>query len=218
MKKYLFMIFFSLFFLTGCTMKYDIEITEDSVKENINLNINKSNISQSNYEELINEKNPVYLNSDEYYKVEVEENKANLNVHYSYTHNINNFNNSRAIKWCYEDVNFYQEDNIIKFFTGEIFNCAHEKSKNRVTSAQINITTNLKVLENNADEVSGNTYTWNINSQNYTNKPIYIEMETKNSVAVSFTKKLFICVISLVTIILIVGLFMKLNYKKNNAI
>ena len=49
----------------------------------------------------------------------------------------------------------------------------------------VNIKTQFSVEENNADKVSGDTYTWNINGKNYNNKSIYMKInygvKSKNS-------------------------------------
>jgi len=90
----------------------------------------------------------------------------------------------------------------------------------------VNIKTDLKVSKNNADKVEGNTYTWIINKDNYSNKPINIEiskLSTSQSILNNITNENYILSGGLVIIILVlvicvsvIYIFMKRKHKKTN--
>ena len=84
----------------------------------------------------------------------------------------------------------------------------------------VNVRTNLTVLESNADKVNGNVYTWNINDQNYTNKPIYIKIE-KERYQEPFISQ-FISIIVIIITFVMIGILIYFKairkHKKNNKI
>ena len=180
MKKIFVILFLSLsLFLSGCTAEYNIEINEDKVSENTVLTIDKSRLTEPLYNTLIND-NSVYLDEDEYYAIEESEDESNSIFSYKYIHDINKFADSRIINWCYNDREIINNENTLTISTKGSFNCANRESRSYVENARINIKTDLEVLENNADEVNDNTYTWIINENNYRDKPIYIQIQKNN--------------------------------------
>lgn len=205
------------FLLTGCSVKYDLEVTENNIIENIDLQVDSSKLNTQMYDELTSDKNSVYLGEKKYYTVTKESLGTNLNLHYNYEHQIENFEKSKVINWCYHDKNIKKTEDKIIISTKGSFDCANKESKSRVENAQINITTKLKVLENNADKVNGNTYTWNINDDNYTNKPIYMEISISNQFS-KFQSQLIIGAIILVLISLLTVLIITARGKINNKI
>ena len=93
----------------------------------------------------------------------------------------------------------------------------------KADSVKINITTELNVINNNADEVVGNVYTWYINDSNYQNKTVEITLEKAFQIEdvlpqseASYLTFIIVAVIILVALIII--LFVKHKAKKNNNI
>ena len=76
---------------------------------------------------------------------------------------------------CYDNQNITYENNVLKI-NASGFNCYDKYSV--LNNVNLNVTTNYKVLNNNADKVVGNTYTWNITKNNVSN--INIERDFNN--------------------------------------
>lgn len=189
MKKVI--ILFIVLLTSGCTVQYNINIDENYINEDINMTVDKTILNEGTYNELVSKTNNVYLNTDKYYQVNYKEDANNLNVNYKYNHKIKDFSNSKIINWCYHEREIKVEKNRLIISTGKIFDCANAESNSSVDNAQINITTKLKVIKSNADQVNGNTYTWNINKNNYTNKPIEmtLQLPKDNTILINSTKE-----------------------------
>ena len=75
----------------------------------------------------------------------------------------------------------------------------------------------LDVLDNNADEINGNNYVWEINEENYYDKPIYIQIDKR-----SFNVEDLILIISIIVGILLLALvifiIMRFRYKNINKL
>lgn len=84
---------------------------------------------------------------------------------------------------------------------------------------KINIRTNYKVLENNADSVNGNIYTWVFNKDS--NKSIDMLIDTSNSnnsfVVIETLNNVF-PIVCIVIVVFVVFLLLLLKNKKNNKI
>lgn len=218
MKKLI--ILFIILLTSGCTIKYNITIDKNYITEDINMVIDNAILNETTYNELTSKTNNVYLNTHEYYKVNHNKDDNNLNVNYRYNHKINNYQNSKVINWCYHDKEIKIENNHLIIATGKVFDCANGESKSSIENAQINITTKLKVIENNADEVKDNTYTWNINKENYTNKPIKmnVELPKDNTALIKSTKETILIYAVFIVPIAILLLYLLWKKKKTNKI
>ena len=84
-----------------------------------------------------------------------------------------------------------------------------------VDSVKVNITTELEVLENNADEVNGNTYTWNINNNNYLNKEVNIQLKRSNNSQDNVNYRLLF---GIIFCILVIGGLCFFMYRRNKKI
>ena len=78
-------------------------------------------------------------------------------------------------------------------------------------SLTINIKTDLEVVENNADKVDGNTYTWVINENNYQNHPIQMRIKKGTDKGFNF----WIIIIVIIVLLLIIAIFAYNTYLKN---
>lgn len=178
MRKILLLFF--CFLLTGCTLNYNINIDSDYITETINLTIPDDKLNPEAFQELTSSNNSVYLYKKKYYDVNYTRENNSTIFDYSFKHKLKDYNDAKVLGWCYQDRNIKEDfDNIIIELNGA-FDCANMEDQNHISQAKINITTKLKVLENNADKINGDTYTWIINEDNYTNKPIKMVIK-KNS-------------------------------------
>ncbi len=124
---------------------------------------------------------------------------------------------------CYPNFSIQSNDKQIILSSGSQFMCFAGDDGLRADSVEINITTKLKVLDNNADEVNGNTYTWSIDNSNYENKPIEMTLEKAFQIEDVVPKSeasylTFIVVVSVVLVALVIVVFVKFKAKKNNNI
>ena len=61
--------------------------------------------------------------------------------------------------------------------SGKGFRCLNPDNGVIADSTKINIKTSLEVIENNADSVSDNTYTWNIDYNNYETREVNLKLK-----------------------------------------
>lgn len=212
MKKIVF--FIVLFLVCGCSANYNLEISNDSFKENINIMIDKSQIPEkSKYEGIETDdritpflkKEHSALISDEkaYYdkKVIYYDNYIDVNMKYNY--NSNEFKDSNLLNLCFDDFVFDDKDSYYIHVFGNFY-CLYGEEVN------INIKTNNKVIRSNSTSVDGNVYTWKINFANATDVDIEFE------VSKGFPWKVVLKYTVIVLIVLIVsGLGIYYIYKKN---
>ena len=86
------------------------------------------------------------------------------------TYNAGEFHNSRSLNLCFDNYEFTYDDNYYIHAYGNFY-CLYSDKLN------INIKTNNKVIKHNATIVNGNTYTWDIDSNNASNIDIEFEVE-----------------------------------------
>lgn len=197
MKKFkiiLLIIFCSI--LSGCSAEYNLIIDGDYIKEKVEIyadsksetfvadlessvcngyqnqtkaylpSLNKNNIAIKDYSKKYKDV--------EYYNIKYNDTikSCNLNLDYNYYYqdfskavttpqyigefSAKQINDSYVIRA--RDFNFF------KIYTG-------------VNNLKVTITTSFPVTENNADNISGNKYTWNITKSNYKNKNIVIKIK-----------------------------------------
>lgn len=192
-KKIIFLIL-SLFLLTGCTVDYELIIT-NGVTESVYINNTDIILNQ----EILNTIKDDYGN---YYTIDYngdieycdsEDCEEPQDAKYDY--------NSFSASTIYNDYSKYRESKAIKDFFGEIKINQNKKLvtitatpktelqnilkdvnyiKAPVNQLNINIILPFKVTSSNADKVEENTYTWTYNKDN-TDKVITISYDTSNS-------------------------------------
>ena len=162
-----------IFFLTGCDAKYEMEIKNNKITENISVSI------PSKYtEKEINENIDYFgINSDSAYnqKIEKKDNESIISLSGKKSKIDDFFNNSDSfVNKCYNKVSFVLEDGKYYIGTSKWFKCLTYEYM-ELDSLTINIKTYHKVYDNNADKVSNNVYTWIINKNNIsTNNILFV--------------------------------------------
>lgn len=164
----------------GCTTEYNLDISNDSFKENINISIDKSEIKSESPSPDIDPDDPItpFLNSD--YPALFSDEKAlynkeqidyddHIDVKMNYKYKAEEFADSNSLKMCFENYEFNYKDNYSIHASGTFY-CLYSDELN------INIKTNNRVISNNADSVNGNVYTWHIDGVNSHDVDIQIEM------------------------------------------
>lgn len=172
-----------LILLSGCTVDYNLEIKNDTATETVNFTKPNSEYSTSDINSelgLLIGFNKDETNSYAFYNMNKIIGDSESGLTFSYDFKANTFTyQSTFISSCYDSVNFKYTDIIISLTTSKTFKCW---DANLNSAFKINIKTDLTVTNNNADNHSGNIYTWNMDPS-ITDKPIVIELlrDTANS-------------------------------------
>jgi len=224
MRKLKFIIlFFCIFLLSGCSVEYNLTIDESTMEEDINAIFDKATESEiANRMERV--RRTSYYNLDtrenEYYNFKKREDENNIILNYNYIYTSNNLYKSEAASRCYYKRIVNVTDDYITIDTDEQVACLYKDGEKQIDNITVNIKTNLPVVSNNADNVTSNTYTWYINDDNYTNKPISIKIEKQEAGEPFDIESISVLIVVIVFLILciIIYLIMRVKHKKNNKI
>lgn len=174
------------YFLTGCTVSYNLNINEDSIKEETIINMNSDE-----YTEFSSNKDNEYINmyvDDENNTAEEGASlplpnvtyytfKKNNNAYtatYTGNFNLNNYKRSSIRSMGFQTVKLYKKDNKLIIKSSTEFTFPYDN----ISEVVINITSPYTVSYSNADSVNGNTLTWRINETNAKYKFISAEYNT----------------------------------------
>lgn len=171
MKKIIILLITTIL-LTGCQTTYDINFTNNNIQDVITIQTEstKVNNATSNQIEEFQQKLGDWERGYEFYKRELftEENKTG----YKYTYNFKyeEYDAMSQLRKCYDDFELTYNNKIITLKTSNEFLCqSYYKDIDNIT---INIKSDYQIIDSNADKKKNNTHTWNINKNNYQNKPI----------------------------------------------
>lgn len=220
MKKIIFLLIILL--LTGCSANFNVEIKQNTIEQNIFIQANNYELDGT----LLNTiaKN-VYIDKQDTtvlgrFRLLNNKNDNPLNAFVSY--NINDYDYDYSLYICYDNQNITYSNNILKIETSNYFNCFDKYSI--LDDVNINVTTGYKVLENNADKVDGNTYTWNISKTNKKGIKLVLdttvdEIEEKEIKKEKINKNLIFIIIGILVLLgfsTVIYVYIKSN--KNNKI
>ena len=224
MKKYLIIIIF-LLLLTGCDVTYNITV-DNNIEELTNFYFEESDYnydtyyddyggdnlpSYSNINEFVDSIfNKNYLafdgnfNNQELYNVQRINNGISLNYSYKYE----NFDKSSILNYCGDIVEYQAVNDIVNISVIDFSNCFLQVYGSHLNNLTINVKSDLKVLENNADEVNGNVYTWKMSKVNFYDKKLNIKIKKdivsnkKSTINYTFIFVVLVILIVLVTILI----------------
>lgn len=162
MKKIRLIILLSFIFLTGCTATYDIEISNSTIKEKLTVNNDTNNDAKSF--------SSTYAIPKEDKKYNYQDNGTSST--FSYNFNFDNYIDSYMVNSCYDGFHFYKEKDYYVLQTDSEFRCYPLQIGDHGYINYDNLKINIKldgydVIENNAEEITDNTYSWNLNKNNY---------------------------------------------------
>ena len=211
MKKRLLFIICFVLLLTGCDVNYSVTINEDETfDEKITMSF------------LITPSDGNNLTI--FYDSEIIDKGNNYDMVYTYNHDMDSIKTAYFIANCYPGMRITNDEEEIVINSGDGFACFIGDDGLKADSVKINITTKLKVLNNNADNVSGNTYTWVINENNYLAKNIYFRLERANNnggLGTEIMKKdsasSLTAVVVLSIIIVAALIYLLVRYKRNKS-
>ena len=216
MKKIL-LLAITCLLLTGCTINYNLEIEDNYFKETITGNVlneeieqrdNQTDINLFNY--LINNEQTATINNNSFYDKTLNRNNNSIDYNYSFTYNEDTINNSRILNECFESFTFETKNNQYQISTLGDFYC------NYTDEIKINITTDYKVTNHNANKKNKNTYTWIINNENKDNIKVYMNIDKdkkNNSINISWN---IFKTIGLIILLILSGICIYILKKKEN--
>lgn len=178
------LLLFITFLLSGCTVTYNLDISDSGYEEKINIvgSVDENFVEYSipsfwgiiDFEDV----NASFLEKSkgvEYYNSKFWKEDNLLKLDYQYKFDENNFKNSNLANFSYNTFIVkkydYDDDGINDYFiltTDNKFNIFDRFSK--IESVTINIKCYYEVISSNADEVNKNVYTWYLNRNDI--KPI----------------------------------------------
>ncbi len=180
MKKIL-LLFLLTILLTGCSATYDIEFTEDKIKDEIRVFTDTETVNNATQATIDSFSNKIleWERGHDHYTREVYTTDKITGYLYKYDFNYDEYDAMSQIRKCYEDFNFTYNDKEIILTTSNKFLCKdYYQDVNNLT---INIKTDKKVISSNADSTKDNTLTWNINKSNYQNKPLNLKINLQET-------------------------------------
>lgn len=215
MKK--FFLGISLLLLSGCTVNYNLEIKDNQIKESIigevskeDISIKEDDTSLNIYYSMIYDEQMALIDGNDVYVKDIKEENDILRYNYYYTYK-GNYNKSRILNTCFKDPIIKETDELYYINIEGPFFCKYADKIN------VNVTSNYAVIENNAQKVDGNTYTWIIDDEDNVN--IYLTI-SKNAdyVKNSSSKKISMFrLIAFIILIILSGVAYFLYRKKNSS-
>ena len=222
--------------VSGCKFRSNITIHPNgTVSENVTITENKDKSLKINYSEYIDEelnlRKPLIDYGNYEYKKINNDKSYGAEVYKKYDSVCSYFKDTLFNQYFYKHINCEENDSfiIVKNDTPFLTKNNNEDYSNLVdlSDAQLSITMPFKAYENNADEISGNTYIWKFD-YNQEEKNIYLmiskndlieankkaQSEEKKGKVLNVTKVVLI-IISVFAVIMVVSLQLYKKYKAN---
>lgn len=222
MKKKLLFLVLIPFVLAGCDATYTLTIDENTMTESASVLTNSSSLSDNELANYLQQAHMAYYDmnlkqSFPYSKKEIKEkNKKGINFEYIYRED--NLQKSSLLNYCYYNKSVIKNDDYISIYTDGKATCFYKDSNKILNSLTIKIKTDLKVVENNADEVKNNTYIWYVTDKNFQNKPLNIKIKVPEEKKANTLLHFAIILAIVFAIILIVLYYVYRKGKKNNKL
>lgn len=218
MKKVL-TLFICIFLLTGCDVTYNLIIDDDTFSEQIIIPFSRQTTTDEDITEYL--KNKIGITTDryenKYYNIGVETTPDFYNLIYDYKFDFEGFKKSFFVDICYPNMSIKDNEKEIIIKSGNGFRCLNPDNGVIADSAKINIKTSLEVIENNADSVSNNTYTWNIDYDNYKTREVNLKLK-KDEVKKKYDFSFIIYILIILGLIGFIYAFVKSKFKNINNI
>lgn len=180
--------------LTGCSANVNLTITSSNIEEEVIVNAysDASTTKQQVYSKF-KKYIPVFVSSPmsdtepdvkqtgiEYYSRKVHDLGSGYSFVYDYKYNFNDYKNARTVALGF-DSKTIQRDPVEKtiMISTDSSGLNFFDQYSSLESVTVNIKTNYKVKENNADVINGNVYTWVLRKG--TKKSIYMLIDDPNA-------------------------------------
>ena len=202
MKKRLFILVLLTFLLCGCSATVNISINDSTINERISIqeapygDASINDIAQQYRKYIPAFKDTIMVDTMpdvatdgvKYYRTSSTEVNGLYNAYYQYDYNFREYKNATSINNAFKS-SMVQYDSYEKqiLITTEASGMVLFSSYPQLENVRINISTNYKVLESNADYSSGNVYTWEFNRD--TKKGVYLLLQDLTGKSVGGIKK-----------------------------
>lgn len=211
--RYIKFLFITLIVLivSGCTKEYKLYISDNKFVEKFHMEINETN----DYSYVLDgDFYPLHNDFEHKFQKSLKAKKGNkiLDLEYSYTPD--EFVNANSFNQCFDEREVLNKDEFYTIKLSKPNGCMFNENYS------INIITNNKVIENNADKVNRNQYTWyvNNNDRDSFNLVIKVEKGTAKTVVEKYSIVIYIAIGLILFIIFIVGSIFVKKAKKNNKV
>ena len=226
-KLILLIVLIFLFALTGCTAEYNIEIYNETVKEEFSFVEENTSLINSIYEDSTFEdgpytykyivdvdlktKTPAIVGSEDaiYNKKLIDKNGYGLK--YSYDYDLKKYSNGFMGNAAFKYFKFIVEKDKIVLSTSNGLQSFDEYKY--LDSLSIHIKTNHVVNSTNADRIDNNDYYWDFNKSNYKDKSVYLELDRTKTVSNYNNSYGKIVIISLIVAFFIISIIIILRSK-----
>ena len=203
-----------LLLLCSCEAKYQITLEDNNIHEEIKIT-EKSSLVKNATDEEVNAFADKLLDGErgfEYYNRELFTEKNLTGYLYTYDFKYDEYESLAQITKCYSSFKITNNNNII-INTSDEFICMdlYEDFDN----VEIIIESKYKVVKSNADKQDGNKQIWIINKDNYSNKPINIELDKTTTYNKKANIKKYIILVIFIILIIAYILLSKKEKKKH---
>lgn len=150
--------------ITGCAGTYNLRIDEDlSVKEELSVTIADKEENHLMLERLLSNE----VDNKDDYSISNEGDNIKVDYKHEYSSIEEYLLESDLYKQLFDNVSYNTDDKEFSLSTSNILNLTNSNLNNAydIKSLQINVITPLKVIEENADLTSENTYSWTLNQK-----------------------------------------------------
>ena len=219
-NKILFIII--LILITGCSVEYNLNIDSSFSEHTVYIPESSEEMidgTQYRLPALFSESRLTYDNSNlkeiKYYNIKtLKDNKFSFN----FVYDDNQLNDSNIANSCYQFFSVDTKENEVSILTGNEFYCFDVYEE--LDSVTININSNYKVIQSNADKIVGKKHTWYITRENASNKPIIFvyDKSKKNMTIMQYLIDNVPLVVVVGTTLMLGGItFLIINTKKKKA-
>ena len=211
-----------LILITGCSVEYNLNIDSSFSEHTVYIPESSEEMidgTQYRLPALFSESRLTYDNSNlkeiKYYNIKtLKDNKFSFN----FVYDDNQLNDSNIANSCYQFFSVDAKENEVSILTGNKFYCFDVYEE--LDSVTININSNYKVIQSNADKIVGKKHTWYITRENASNKPIIFvyDKSKKNMTIMQYLIDNVPLVVVVGTTLMFGGItFLIINTKKKKA-
>jgi len=211
-----------LILITGCSVEYNLNIDSSFSEHTVYIPESSEEMidgTQYRLPALFSESRLTYDNSNlkeiKYYNIKtLKDNKFSFN----FVYDDNQLNDSNIANSCYQFFSVDAKENEVSILTGNKFYCFDVYEE--LDSVTININSNYKVIQSNADKIVGKKHTWYITRENASNKPIIFvyDKSKKNMTIMQYLIDNVPLVVVVGTTLMLGGItFLIINTKKKKA-
>lgn len=213
-----------LLFASGCDAIYNVEIYNDTCKEDVTIieddsnNWYDKNQYGATFKDMLDEE---YNHDNYYYSKKMISSESELGLNYKGELSLIDYDTSSIVYRCYDYFTMAEKDESIVISTSNHNRCFDNYKW--LDNLTINVKTNHKVISNNADNINGNTYTWELSKYD-NDRPIQIEL-SKDEYVFNYDNEILkkfgtvaIVVGSITLLLILVALYFYIKNKRANKI